>query len=217
MQYTHITGPQTGNIIKEYSKPKIATMKSLHIQTSRLYIRPLGLSDLSDFHLYRSDPDVARYQGFDVMTMKQAETFISNNLKKRWGKAGEWVQYGIEKMETGQLIGDCAIRLDRNETRIAEIGMTIAPPEQKKGFAKECLKGILDFLFDTKDIHRVVAITDVENTGSITLLESVGFRREGHFTEHIFFKGKWGSEFQYAMLRREWDDKNKMGKTEQAK
>jgi RimJ/RimL family protein N-acetyltransferase len=29
----------------------------------------------------------------------------------------------------------------------------------------------------------------------------------GHFIENIFFKGKWGSEFQYAMLKREWDNR----------
>lgn len=187
-------------------------MECVKIQTSRLCIRSLGLSDLSDFHLYRSDPVVARYQGYDIMTLKQAEKFISNNLKKRWGKAGEWVQYGIEKMETRQLIGDCAIRLDRNDTRIAEIGMTISPSEQKRGFAKECLTGILDFLFGTKELHRVVAITDAENMASIHLLKSVGLRQEGHFIENIFFKGNWGSEFQYAVLKREWDDTNNMSK-----
>ncbi len=30
------------------------------------------------------------------------------------------------------------------------------------------------------------------------------FRLEGHFIENIFFKGKWASEFQFAMLKREW-------------
>jgi RimJ/RimL family protein N-acetyltransferase len=34
------------------------------------------------------------------------------------------------------------------------------------------------------------------DTDSINLLESVGFRKEGHFIENIFFKEKWGSEFQ---------------------
>ena len=37
-------------------------------------------------------------------------------------------------------------------------------------------------------------------------MQSIGFRQEGHFIENIFFKGKWGSEFQYAMLKREWDN-----------
>lgn len=65
--------------------------------------------------------------------------------------------------------------------------------------------GILRFLFDTLQIHRVVEIVDVENLASIQLLKSAGFRLEGHFVENIFFKGSWGSEFQYAMLKREWD------------
>jgi RimJ/RimL family protein N-acetyltransferase len=29
-------------------------------------------------------------------------------------------------------------------------------------------------------------------------------REEGHFIENIWFKGKWGSEYQFAILEREW-------------
>lgn len=182
----------------------------LNIKTKRLSIRALELTDLTDFHIYRSNPEVTKYQGFDVMTIEQAENFIKDNLTKNFGKAGEWVQYGIENIETSQLIGDCAIKLDPFDTRIAEIGITISHLEQQKGFAKEVLIGLLTFLFDTKEIHRVVEIVDAENIASINLLKSVGFRQEGHFIENIFFKGKWGSEMQYAMLKREWNGmKNK--------
>ena len=179
-------------------------MEILNIQTKRLNIRHLELSDLSDFHFYRSNPEVTKYQGFDFMTIEQAEEFIKDNSTKHFGKAGEWVQYGIENSTTRQLIGDCAIKLDKYDTRIAEIGITISHLEQKKGYAKEVLLGILSFLFDTKEIHRVVEIVDAENVASINLLKSTGFKQEGHFIENIFFKGKWGSEFQYAMLKREW-------------
>lgn len=182
-------------------------METLNIQTTRLNIRHLELSDLSDFHIYRSNPEVTKYQGFDTMTMEQAEEFIKGNSTKYFGKAGEWVQYGIENSETRQLIGDCAIKLDQYDTRIAEIGITISHLEQKKGYAKEVLIGILTFLFDTKEIHRVVEIVDAENIASISLLKSIGFKQEGHFIENIFFKGKWGSEFQYAMLKREWGNR----------
>ncbi len=182
-------------------------MEVINILTTRLKIRHLKLTDLSDFHNYRSNPEVTKYQGFDVFTIEQAKQFIQDNSAKHFGKAGEWVQYGIENIQTKQLIGDCAIKLDRYDTRIAEIGITISHLEQKKGYAKEVLIGILTFLFDTKEIHRVVEIVDAENTASINLLKSTGFRLEGHFIENIFFKGKWGSEFQYAMLKREWNSR----------
>ena len=55
-------------------------METLNIQTKRLTIRHLELSDLSDFHIYRSNPEVTKYQGFDVMTIEQAEGFIKDNF-----------------------------------------------------------------------------------------------------------------------------------------
>ena len=182
-------------------------MEILNLTTSRLKIRNLKSKDLSDFHFYRANPDVTKYQGFDVMTVEQASEFIEGQLDKEFGKAGEWVQYGIESKATGKLIGDCAIKLDQYDVRIAEVGITISHLEQKNSFAKEAPLAILTFLFDIKEIHRVVEIVDSENIASLKLLKSIGFRQEGHFIENIFFKGKWGSEFQFAMLKREWEDK----------
>jgi len=37
------------------------------------------------------------------------------------------------------------------------------------------------------------------------LFRRLGFRREAHFVEHVWFKGGWGSEFVFALLRREWE------------
>ncbi len=179
-------------------------MEKLTIKTNRILIRNLQLNDLDNFHRYRSNPSVTQYQGFDVMDKKECETFIQSQTDKLFGKKGEWVQYGIENKSTQQLIGDCAIKLQEEDPRIAEIGITISHLEQKKGFAKEAMLGILYFLFEEKKIHRVKEIVDVENIASIKLMESIGFRKEGHFIENIFFKGKWGSEFQYAMLHSEW-------------
>jgi [ribosomal protein S5]-alanine N-acetyltransferase len=182
-------------------------MEILHIHTTRLTIRHLALKDLQDFFIYRSNPVVTKFQGFDVMTILEAEDFIKKNSARHFGKAGEWVQYAIENTQTGKLIGDCAIKLKEEDSRIAEIGITISHLEQKKGYAKETLLGILKFLFDIKKIHRVVETVDDENIASIRLLESTGFKQEGHFIENIFFKGHWGSEFQYAILKREWDER----------
>lgn len=180
-------------------------MEKFMIQTERLLIRPLKRSDVNAFHFYRSNPQVTKYQGFDVMNKKQVITFINENKTKSFGKPGEWVQYGIENIHTKKLIGDCAIKLDQIDSRIGEIGITISHQEQRNGYAKEVITAILKFLFETKNLHRVVETVDVENEASIKLLKSTGFRQEGHFIENIFFKGKWGSEFQFAMLKKEWE------------
>jgi len=179
-------------------------MEKLEIHTERLYVRNLKLEDLKDFHLYRSNPEVTKYQGFDVFSMEEAQAFIDSQKEKLFGKPGDWVQFGIEEKATGKLVGDCALKLDKNDHRIAEAGITISHNQQQKGFAKEVFLGILDYLFAVRNIHRIVETVDAENIASIKLMESIGFRKEGHFVENIFFKGKWGSEIQYAMLKSEW-------------
>lgn len=179
-------------------------MEKLSIITDRLTIRNLMLDDLDNFYQYRSNPEVTKYQGFDVMSKTQCEEFISKQKDKLYGNLGEWVQYGIENTSAHQLIGDCAIKLDQYDGRLAEIGITISHLHQKNGYAKEALTGILNWLFEKQNIHRVTEIVDTENIASIKLLKSLNFKQEGHFIENIFFKGKWGSEFQFAMLKREW-------------
>lgn len=180
-------------------------MKKLLINTERLLLRNLKASDVNDFFIYRSNPEVTKYQGFDIMTKDECITFIDHHVDKLFSMQGEWIQFGIEHKETGKLVGDFAIKLDSHDDRLAEIGLTISHLHQKKGYAKETLVGILAWLFDNHNIHRVTEIVDAENIASLKLLQSIGFREEGHFIENIFFKGKWGSEFQYAILKREWD------------
>ena len=178
-------------------------MEKIQIHTERLYVRNLEPKDLKNFHEYRSNPEVTKYQGFDVFSLEEARAFIDSQKDKLFGKPGDWVQYGIENKISKRIIGDCAIKLHADH-RIAEIGITISHNQQQKGFAKEVVLGIMDYLFSAKNIHRIVETVDAENLASIRLMESIGFRQEGHFVENIFFKGKWGSEIQFAMLKSEW-------------
>jgi RimJ/RimL family protein N-acetyltransferase len=70
---------------------------------------------------------------------------------------------------------------------------------------------MLDFInyaFHTFDLHRITANTDCENIASVALLEQLGMRREGHFIQNIWFKGKWGDEYLYAILKEEWRHKS---------
>jgi len=117
---------------------------------------------------------------------------------------GEWIQYGVENISSQQLIGDCAIYLHQSDSRIAETGITISHLHHRKGYARETMLGLMNFLFQEKGIHRIIETVDAENLASIQLFKSLSFRQEAHFLENIYYKGKWGSEYQFAMLKKEW-------------
>lgn len=182
-------------------------MEKIICITPRLKIRNLRESDLDAFHKYRSNPDITKYQGFNTFTLQQSKDFIASQINNLRIIPGEWSQYGIEKVSTGQLIGDCAIYLQMADSRIAEIGITISHLHQRLGYAKEAMKGLMNLLFLEKGIHRIVETVDAENIASIQMLKSLSFREEAHFIESVFFKGKWGSEYQFALLKNEWESK----------
>jgi len=182
-------------------------MKQLYITTPRLIIRNLKVSDLPDFYIYRSNPDIARYQGFETMSTEQANNFIKEHTNKTFGKPGEWVQYGLEYKETGKIVGDTAIKTDAQNYEIAEIGITISHLEQKKGYAKEAFTGILNFLFKTTSVIEIKETVDADNIASINLLKSLGFIQHGPIVENVYFKGKWGSEVHFVLHKEKWISK----------
>jgi Acetyltransferase (GNAT) domain len=63
------------------------------IVTERLVLRPFRGSDLPAFVAYRSDPEVARYQGWDAsFSMADAVRFLAEQDVVGLGARGTWTQ-----------------------------------------------------------------------------------------------------------------------------
>jgi aminoglycoside 6'-N-acetyltransferase len=183
---------------------------TLKLETPRLILRPFQDSDLEAFVAYRSDPEVARYQGWEApYSLEEGVRFIQKMKSAQPATPGEWYKMAIERKADGQMIGDCAFQLLASDARQAEIGLTLARPYQGCGYGTEAVQRLLDYLFGELGLHRVRANTDVENIASVRALEHIGLRREGHFIENLWFKSRWSSEYWYAMLEREWAENHR--------
>ena len=175
-----------------------------YFETQRLLARSFVTTHAEAFGAYRADPDVARYQSWSDFTPEDARTLVASLEGEEPGVPGQWFQIALEARDSGVLVGDLALHIEEDEPRSAEVGFTLAPAEQGKGYATEALTGYLDWLFATFSLHRLHAVTDARNAPAAALLERVGFRREGHLVENVFFKGAWGSEFLFGLLDHEW-------------
>ncbi len=113
---------------------------------------------------------------------------------------------GIEWKENGKLIGDFALKAMKDEPRTVEIGVTLNPNYQGKGFAVEAFDKIFEYLFSETETHRIIGILDIENDGSRKLLENLNFRREADFKKSYWDKGfnEWRDEYLYALLKEDW-------------
>ncbi|KGK00150.1 hypothetical protein ND16A_0341 [Thalassotalea sp. ND16A] len=171
------------------------------LKTQSLVIRAFEKKDLATFSEYRSQDVVAKYQSWTSYTYQDAVELFESMDYSTFGTAGNWYQLAIASLTSDELIGDLAVHFIDEEQ--IEIGFTVSPQHQGQNIATEAVSTFLRYVFDELNKHRVVATTDAKNTASYRLLEKLSFRREGHFIQNIFFKGEWGDEYQYALLRSE--------------
>jgi RimJ/RimL family protein N-acetyltransferase len=178
-----------------------------NIETERLILRKFKEEDPEKFFEYRTNPQVALYQGerWINFTLEEAMDFVKEQIGFEPGIPGTWFQIAIELKDTGNLIGDLAIHTLSEDLNQVEIGFTLSPTYQNKGFGIEAVKCLIGYIFKVLDKHRIIAITDVRNQASIKLLEKTGMRREGHFIKNAWNKGEYTDEYLFAILNEEWN------------
>ena len=175
------------------------------IVTERLVLRLLEPRDVPAFAAYRSDADVARYQSWDTTySTADGERLFAAQQDVDFGDSGPWVQVAAVDRVSGELCGDCAVRVVTDQPQTAEVGVTLAPARQGSGIATEALGAVVTRLFEQHGIHRVYAETDDRNAAVHRLLERPGFRCEARLIEADWFKGEWTTLRTYATLQREW-------------
>jgi RimJ/RimL family protein N-acetyltransferase len=183
----------------------MADTKFTELTGERVTLRRFKPADVKPFVVYRSDPDVARYQSWDApYLLADGELLIRAVQRQHPDTPGQWFQFAVMLNSTGELIGDCGAKPDTADPRQAEIGYTIAKQQQGHGYGADAVRTLLGYLFDGRGKHRVTATCDPRNTGSIRLLERIGMRREGHMRESSWFNGEWADDLLFAMLDREW-------------
>ena len=175
------------------------------LRTARLVVRRFRPADVPTFAAYRSDPEVARYQSWDVpFSEEQAEQFVDGLSEDDPATPGSWFQFAVAEADSGTHIGDVAAYVDADEPRQARVGVTLAADAQGRGYGAEALARLLDYLLVDRGKHRVTADCDARNVGSAKLLDRVGMRREAHHLRSSWWKGEWTDEYVYAVLADDW-------------
>ncbi len=173
-----------------------------HFFTERLEIKVLTLADAQSIFDYHSLPEVSQYQGWRPKLLSEVEDFLRGNDAVVVNTPHTWLQLGA-CLHDGTLVGDVAIHF-LDEHFQAEIGYSLVPQYQGRGYASEAVKTVLNYLFFDLKKHRVTASVDPLNLPSIKLLEKLGFRKEAHFRNSYRMEGYWADDCVYAMLEEEW-------------
>ena len=177
------------------------------IVTERLVLSRLRPADAGAMFAYRSDPVVARFQTWWPTSPDEVARFVADQQTVVFDSPGAWFQFGLRLRDTGELAGDAGVHTPASSPDDAEIGITVAPAWQGRGFATEAVEALLVHLFEAAGKRRVVASVDPRNSASVALLTRVGMRR-GTFVSRAFeIRGEWVDDLPFELGLQAWKNR----------
>lgn len=166
------------------------------LETERLVLRPIALTDVDQLVALDSDPEVMRYlTGGKPSTRAEVESVVAEALGCRW------MAY---ERESGRFVGWFAARATGEDEY--ELGYRLARQFWGRGLATEGSLAVLDEVFSTRAAKRVWAQTMAVNTRSRRVMERCGLRfvRTFHLSFDDPIEGTDQGEVEYELLRQEW-------------
>lgn len=174
-----------------------------NLETDRLLLRRIVSSDTQDWLNILSNDAVTRYL-VDIEETNLAE--IADIIQ--WTDAiiteKTGIRWAITLKPDDVLIGTCGFHAYNQHNQRAEIGYELSADYWRKGIMREAVSAVLDFLFNTLEVHRVEADVTVGNEGSSGLLKNLGFTHEGTWRDRVYARGQFHSLWQFGLLKAEY-------------
>jgi len=168
---------------------------NLSIETPRLLLRPLELSDAQDLFELNKNPKVHQY------LWQKPEQVIDESIKvieyvQKQYKENNIGRFATILKETGEFIGWTGIKwvndhVENGNTNFYDYGYRLAEPFWNKGYASEATKAWLDHAWNQMKIETMNAYTHHDNGASNHILEKAGMELVEIYTADDGVLWKW--------------------------
>jgi [ribosomal protein S5]-alanine N-acetyltransferase len=157
---------------------------NLILETERLLLRPLELSDAEGMFLLDSNPNVHLYLGnHPVKSIEESIGYIEN-LQNQY-KNNRIGRFAVILKESGEFIGWSGIKFiteqENNHVNFYEIGYRFREEFWGKGFAYESAKAWYDYAFNELKVDVLYASAHIDNIGSRRVLEKIGLKLKNEY------------------------------------
>jgi RimJ/RimL family protein N-acetyltransferase len=179
-------------------------MDFVAIQTERVLLRPVRITDIEPLFERRNDPDIARYQSWPLPYPEStARDSIEGSLAMSGPADGQWWMLTLADLADTTILGDLVVHLTWGG-RCAEIGCTLAKSAWGGGYAVEAVEALVDWLWSFPEITRVHATIHPDNVAAAQVLERTGFDFEGRTRLSYWVGDENSDDGLYGMTRDEW-------------
>ncbi len=172
------------------------------LETDRLILRGMRVSDAADMYAYAKRPSVTEYLTWNPHASLDETREYLTYVGQRY-RTGDFFDWSVVDRASGRMIGTCGFTSFNCSADSAEIGYVLNPEYQGQGLATEAVRRVLTFGFEELELHRIEARFMEGNTASLRLMERVGMTFEGYARESMRIKGRYRTIGTCAILRQE--------------
>ncbi len=169
------------------------------LETDRLILRGMRVSDTDDMYEYAHLADVTRYLLWKPHPDRDYTRQYLEYIGTRYA-AGDFYDWAVTLRDTGKMIGTCGFTRIDLANNCGEIGYVINPGFRGRGIAAEAARTVCDFGFHSLGLHRIEARYMVGNRASRRVMDKLGMREEGTFVDAYRVNGKYRTVTVCAML-----------------
>lgn len=145
------------------------------IETPRLVIRRFTPEDAPFILKLLNEPGWLRFIGDrGIRSVEGARAYIESVPMASYEKHGFGLS-AVEIKESGALAGMAGL-IRREGLEHVDVGFALLEEHMGRGYAREAAEAVVAQGWSVFGLPRIVAITTTDNTRSIRLLESMGFR-----------------------------------------
>jgi len=166
-------------------------MSDLHIETPRLYLRLMELSDLDDLLKIFGDPKVMASFDTEPFNREQMGHWVQRNLAHQ--DSHEYGLFSVMLKSKEMLIGDCGLeRMEVGGEFVTELGYDFRSDYWNQGFATEAALAVRDYAFDALSLPSLISLIRVGNEASKRVSEKIGMRLIAEITKNGIRYWKYG-------------------------
>ncbi len=174
--------------------------RSPKIETERLILRHMRVSDACDMYDYARRPAVTRYLLWAPHESVEYTRSYLKQVEKSY-RQGTFHDFGVILKENNRFIGTCGFARIDEPNATAEAGYVLNPDYWGRGIATEALSAVIALGFEKRGFNRIEARYMVDNQASRRVMEKSGMTFEGVLRQSIFVKDGYEDIGVCAIIR----------------
>lgn len=170
------------------------------LKTARLVLRDIRPEDAAPIFEMRSNSRVNRFIPRQQMNSLNAALHLVARSREAYQNQ-QAIGWSACLYDRPEIIGTCGFNHIDFENLRAEIGGELDLKYWGRKLPLEAVEAILHFGLETMNLHTIEAKVAPGNRSAIYLLEQLGFKKEAHFKDRIYFNGAFSDMAVYTLLR----------------